>query len=384
MHRKVEDTPMRRVRLLAVALGIAVLALVVSACGSSNSSSSSSSSSGSSAASNASGPPNVVNASWGTFHLKPSIAAKIKAGEAINYLNSFEASGTPSFGPQWTAGFHSGCEQGTAIYKLNCELVAPVKTNINEQISQVQAKIAAGQVDCLSIQPPTETAINALVNETMAKGIPVFTVGEENHANQLMNFTQHHETEGEVAAETVVAWMKEHHKNFTVFAMSSGLPTLGWAQGRMRGFRKGILKQIPNAKFINTEKNAAEVALEPGPGYDAAKSFISAHPEVQVFMNTDISGEELDKAISDTGNKGKIYSIGWNPSPGQLKGIEQGLQIATVDQRWFDQAAYGGPACATFLKTGKILPNTQKPNPITLAKVSQERKALEEIEKTKA
>jgi ribose transport system substrate-binding protein len=329
---------------------------------------------------NASGPPNVVNASWGTFKLKPSIAAKVKAGEPINYLNSFEASGTPSFGPQWTAGFKSGCEQGKKIYALNCELVAPVKGNINEQISQVQAKIAAGQVDCLSIQPPTETAVNALVNETIAKGIPVFTVGEEDHSNHLMNFTQHHEAEGEVAAETVIKWMNENHKHFTVFAMSSGLPTLGWAQGRMRGFHKGILKQIPTAKFLTTEHNALEVPLEPGPGYTAAKSFIAAHPEVQVIMNTDINGEAIDKAITDSGNKGKIYSIAWNPSPGQLKGVEQGVQIATIDQRWFDQAAYGGPACAEFLKTGNILPNTQKPNPITLSKVAQERKALEEIE----
>jgi ribose transport system substrate-binding protein len=358
---------------------------LISACGSSSSSSSASSSSSSSAsASNASGPPNVVNASWGTFKLKPSIAAKIKAGEPVNYLNSFEASGTPSFGAQWTAGYKYGCEQGKKIYALHCELVAPVKTNINEQISQVQAKIAAGQVDCLSIQPPTETAINALVNETIAKGIPVFTVGEEDHAHQLMNFTQHHEHEGEVAAETVVNWMKQNKKNFTVFALSSGLPTLGWAQGRMRGFKKGILKAIPGAKFLDSESSAEEVPLEPGPGYDAAKSYIAAHPEVQVFMNTDISGEEIDKAIADTGNKGKIFSIAWNPSKGQLKGIEEGLQIATVDQRWFDQAAYGASACATFLKTGQILPNTQKPKPILAAQVGEEAKSLEQIEKAES
>jgi len=65
---------------------------------------------------------------------------------------------------------------------------------------------------------------------------------------------------------------------------------------------------------------------------------------------------------------------------GQLQGIEDGLQIATVDQRWFDQAAYGGKACATFLKTGEILPNTQEPDPITLDKVPAARKSLESIE----
>ena len=370
--------------VLAVAVAAGVLALGVSACGSSDDStgttSSDTTSSGGGAEGSGSGAPNVVETSWGTFELAPEIAEKVENEESINYLFSFEASGTPSFGEQFTAGYEFGCAEGQKIYPLNCEIVAPVQPDVNQQISQVQAKLAAGQVDCFSIQPPTDTAVNALVNEVSAKGIPVFTVGEENDANALMNFTQNHVKEGEVGAETVVKWMDENGKDFTVFGMSSGLPTLGWAQGRMEGFQKGIEAAIPDAKFINTQKNATELPFEPGPALDAAKSFIAANPDVQVFMNTDINGEAINKAIADTGNKDKIYSIGWNPSMGQLDGIEAGYQIATVDQRWFDQAAYGGKACATFLKTGKILPNTQKPDPITLDKVPEARKALESIE----
>jgi ABC-type sugar transport system substrate-binding protein len=375
----------RRTRWFGAALLALCLVVGVSACGSSSSSSASTASGGASeepegSTANASGAPNVVNASWGTFELDPKIAEKVEKGEPLNYLFSFEASGTPGFGEQFTAGYEYGCEQGQKIAPLHCEVVAPVQTNISEQISQVQAKVAAGQVDCLSIQPPTETAVNALINEVSAKGIPVFAVGEENHADALMNFTQHHETEGEVAAETVVEWMQENNKEFKVFALSSGLPTLGWAQGRMAGFERKILEEITDAKFITNKAKPTEVPLEPGPGYDAAKAFLAANPEVEVFMNTDISGEVINKAIADSGRTGKTFSIAWNPTMGQLEGIEKGLQIATVDQRWFDQAAYGGPACATFLKTGKIMPNTQKPDPITKAKVAEERKSLEKIE----
>jgi ribose transport system substrate-binding protein len=382
-------------RGLLVAAAMLVLVLGLAACGGGGSSSSGSSSTAAEAEpggetepaaeageeeAGASGVPHTVNASWGTFELDPKIAEKVENDEPINYLFSFEASGTPGFGEQFTAGFEYGCEQGEAIYPLHCEVVAPVQTNINEQISQVQAKVAAGQVDCLSIQPPTETAVNSLINEVSAKGIPVFAVGEENHANALMNFTQHHVTEGEVAAETVIKFMEEEGKEFKVFALTSGLPTLGWAQGRMEGFEKKIMEEIPGAKFLTDKAHPYEVPLEPGPGYDAAKSFLAAHPEVEVIMNTDISGEPINKAIADSGKTGKTFSIAWNPTMGQLEGIEKGLQIATVDQRWFDQAAYGGEACATFLKTGKILPNTQKPEPITKANVAEERASLNKIE----
>ena len=38
--------------------------------------------------------------------------------------------------------------------------------------------------------------------------------------------------------------------------------------------------------------------------------------------------------------------------------------MAALDQRWPDQAAFGGPACAQFLKNGVILPNTQTLRPV--------------------
>ena len=38
--------------------------------------------------------------------------------------------------------------------------------------------------------------------------------------------------------------------------------------------------------------------------------------------------------------------------------------MAALDQRWSDQAAFGGPACAQFLKNGVILPNTQTLLPV--------------------
>lgn len=366
-----------RARVAAVALAVAALAFALAACGDD------SDDTGGGGGDGATNVPKSVETSWGTFELNPRIAEKVENEEPINYLFSFEASGTPGFGEQFTAGFEFGCKKGEEIYPLNCEIVAPVQPNIAEQISQVQAKLAAGQVDCLSIQPPTDTAANALINEVAADGIPVFAVGVENTANNLMNFTQDNTVEGEVAAETVAKWAKENDQDVKVVAITSGLPTLGWAQGRMKGFEKKLKQEMPGVKLLTTSKNATEIPLEPAPGYDAAKSLIAANPDVQVIMNTDISGEPINKAIADTGRKGKTFSIAWNPTMGQLKGIEDGYQIATVDQRWFDQAAYGGEACATFLSSGEILPNTQKPDPITLDQVDRARTALEDIEQGK-
>jgi ribose transport system substrate-binding protein len=76
---------------------------------------------------------------------------------------------------------------------------------------------------------------------------------------------------------------------------------------------------------------------------------------------------------------GKTFSIGWNVSKGQLDAIDAGIQIALLDQRWPDQAAFGGPACAQFLANGVILPNTQTLKPVMKDQVDGARKELDRI-----
>jgi ribose transport system substrate-binding protein len=326
--------------------------------------------------------PNEVKRSWGTFKLNPKIAAKIKAHQKINYVFSYQASGIALFSQQYALGYKSGCSDGNKIYPLSCSSIAPVQTDPNQQVSQIESKLAAGQIDCLSIEPATSDAMTAITNKVMDQGIPVFTVGVTSRGHEFTNFTQVPQKEGAQAASIVLSWMKANHKNLKVFALSGGDTSQFWAQGRMKYFRLAIQKAIPGAKFLNTEKNAINTSYDPAKTYDAYKAFIQAHPDVQFIENVDIGAEHANRAITDLGKVGKVFTIGWNVSKGELDGIAQGIQVAALDQKWAEQAAFGGPACATFLKTGKILPNTQRLLPIVKAGVPAARKELDRILKT--
>src|SRR5271156_7227146 len=99
------------------------------------------------------GAPFEVKRDWGTFKLADRIAAKVKAGEKINYVFSYQASGIPLFSPQYAAGFATGCKAGGAIYSMDCASIAPVQNDPNQQVSQIEAKLAAGEIDCISIEP---------------------------------------------------------------------------------------------------------------------------------------------------------------------------------------------------------------------------------------
>ena len=325
------------------------------------------------------GAPFEVKRDWGTFKLADRIAAKVKAGEKINYVFSYQASGIPLFSPQFAAGFATGCKAGSAIYPMDCASIAPVQNDPNQQVSQIEAKLAAGEIDCISIEPTTSDSTTAITNKLMSQGIPVFTVGVTSRGHEFTNFTQVPQLEGETAGKIVLDWMKANNKDPKVFAVSGGDPTQFWAEGRMKGFHEAIAKAIPDAKFVTTETNGLNVSYDPGQTYDTYRTFLSANPDVQFIQNVDIGAEHADRAIGSLNKVGQVYTIGWNVSKGQLDGIEKGIQVAALDQRWSDQAAFGGPACAHFLKNGEVLPNTQTLLPVMKDQVAAARAELDRI-----
>ena len=326
------------------------------------------------------GAPFQFDRDWGTFTLNERIAEKVRAGAEINYVFSYQASGIPLFSPQYAAGYAMGCEMGNAIYPMNCTSIAPVQNDPNLQVSQIEALLATDSIDCIGIQPVSSDALTAITNRMIAEGIPVFTSGVTSNGNEFTNFTQIPDLEGAYAAETVLGWMESSgNTDLRVFAVSGGDPTQFWAQGRMRGFVETIMAALPDATFVTTHENGLNVSYDPGRTYDTYRAFLIANPQVQFIQNVDIGAEHANRAIESLGLVGSVFTTGWNSSRGQLDGIEAGIQAALFDQRWPDQAAFGGPACAQFLLNGVILPNTQTLKAVLAADVEAARAELDAV-----
>jgi len=318
-----------------------------------------------------------------TFTLKPEIAAKIAAGEPINYLFSYQSSSIPLFSPQYQAGYAAGLEEAQTIYAPGVvgQIVAPAAAtgDVNEQVAQIQAQIGAGQVDCLSIQPATSDGFTKIVNDTMAAGIPVFTVGVTSNGNELTNFTQIPLKEGAQAAQIVLDWEAETGNDLKVFALSGGDPTQFWAQGRMKGFQDTIMAADPEATFVNDAANGLLTSYDPAQTYSTYQALIQGNPELQFIENVDIGAEHANKAIIDAGKEGQIFTIGWNVSLGQLDGIDKGIQVAALDQRWAEQAGFGARACASLFANSEVLANTQELLPVTKENSAAAREDLNAI-----
>jgi len=316
-----------------------------------------------------------------TFTLNPRVADKLAKGEPINYVFSYGSTAIPLFSPQYKAGYERTLPEAQKILPMNGQAIAPSSAvqDINEQIAQIDALFKADQIDCLSVQSTGLDTFTKITNDIMAKGIPVFTVGVQSNGNEFTNFTQISDKEGKQAADIVVDWMKKTGNNLKVFAVSGGDPTQNWAQGRMKGFVDEIKAKVPDATFLNDQTNGLQTSYDPAATYDAYKAFIQGNPTVQFIENVDIGAEHADRAIKDAGLTGKIFTIGWNVSVGQLDAVKEGTQVAALDQRWGDQAAFGAVACAELLKNGKVLPNTQELLPITQENEPQAREEFMKI-----
>ena len=312
-------------------------------------------------------PASLKLADGSTFKLNPKIAAKIKANKPVIWVNSYGAKGIPLFSQQYDQGQKKALKAATLITPMTLKDVTAEgnSQDVKKQIAGIEAALNTGQMDCLSIQPLDNNSFTAITKKVMAKGIPVFTVGVTSGGNEFSNFTQVAPKEGAQAADIVIDWMKKNNKNLKVFAVSGGDPSASWAQGRMQGFIDQITAKVPGAKFVNNASNALTTSYDPAKTLDAYKAFLTGNPDVEFIENVDIGAEYANRAIKEANKEGKIHTIGWNLSVGQLDGIDAGTQVAALDQAWAQQSGFGAIACAMFLKYGKVAPNTQVLIPVT-------------------
>ena len=319
-----------------------------------------------------------------SFELNERIAKKIRTGEPINYLFSYQSSGIALFSDQYEAGFRATQGDAYRIYPMDFTVVAPVTSpsDIQQQIAQIDAQVSVDQVDCLAIEPADSNSFTELTNRLLADGIPVFTVGLTTNGNEFTNFTQVPYNEGRQAAELSVEFMQANGLEWDTFMVSGGDPTQFWAQGRMTGFYDRILELLPDADFLTTPDEGIQVGgggYDPGISYDDYRAILVGNPDLDFIENVDIGAEHANRAIIDSGQEGEVFTIGWNVSYGQLDGVERGIQVAALDQRWSEQAGFGAIACAEFLANGRILPNTQTLLPIQKDQVDAARRDLDLI-----
>lgn len=339
------------------------------------------------------GVPYAVKYKWGDFHLASSIANKIKHKAPLNFVLSYQILNEPGAPAQLTAGMKQAAAEIKAKYgvTVNTQLIGPPQTDPPTQISQIQAKVAANQVDCAGVEPVTPGAFVNVINRSVQQGVPMMTVNTDSPQSDRLAYYGADDAAdmnsplqmGKIAGEQTIQWAKAHNVdlNGKQVALITGDTTAAWAQARMTGWINTIKAAFPKVQVVGSPNNALTTGYIPSDILPKASAFMTGHPGVVFYFDSDWGAEEIAQLIGRNSLKGKVATIGYNIDPGYIQDLRKGLLVATIDQRYDLQAKNFVLGCADFLLGHKVPPtyNFVKPSIWTPANVGQALKVYSKI-----
>lgn len=372
----------QRRRPLAIAgAAAASLALAggLAACGSSNGGDSGS-------AASSGGSSGSAHFAWGDFNLAPQIASKVKDKQALNFVLSYQILNEPGAPAQLTAGLKAGAEAVQQKYgvKVKTRLIGPPETDPPTQISQLRQQVASNGVDCGAVEPVTPGAFVSPINESVQKGVPMFTVNTDSPQSHRLAYVGADDDAdmnnplqmGKIAGQYTVDWAKKNHfeLNGKQVALVTGDTTASWAQARMKGWLDTVKAAFPQVQVIGSPTNALTTGYTPADILAKMSSFMTGHPDVAFYYDSDWGAAEIGQLIQRQGLQGKVATIGYNIDSTYVQDLQRKLIIATIDQRYDLQAKSFVLGCADFLLGHKtpaqysfVKPSTWTPDNVSQA-----------------
>jgi simple sugar transport system substrate-binding protein len=312
------------------------LALAAAGCGDDESASGSGGSS--SAAAEVKGPPG--------FTLNDQIDAR-REGELkirLSFINPCAAGGPP---------IKAGIQRAAEEFGVEAEMVGPCSGNVAEQISGAQSLIRLVTIDCLGIMSggSPDQMVN-VTNQAVDEGIPTFAYNVDIPSSTRFAYFGARDADlAKINAETVVEWARKEGKTLKKIALISFEPDATWASDRIDMFKDVVGEAFPGVEFVGpfvegytAQENRA-----------AVNSMLVAHSDVDFIFSTDQT-EFTAKILDGKGLTGKVYTSGFNYTPGAIQGILNDQTVVTVSQNFPQQGYDTVKACVDFLRDGKLPP----------------------------
>ena len=312
------------------------------------------------------GAPSTVKFPWGTFKLSHSIASAVKAKKALTFDISYQSIAEPGAPDLLRAGMKNGAAWVKQHYgvTVHTNLIGTPQTDPPTQISQVQSLSSTGQVSCIGIEPVTPGAFERVINTTMASGIPVMTVNTDSPSSHRIAYYGVDDTSsssplwtGRLAGNFTVQWAHTHHIDLKSAALITGDTTASWAQGRMEGWLQVVKKAFPKIQIVGTPTNAFTTGYTPATIYSDMQAFMTGHPSVQFYYDSDWGAAEIAQLIASQHLQGKVFTLGYNVDSTYIKDLQNNTLIGTIDQRYDLQAENFVKGCANFL-LGRAVPKS--------------------------
>lgn len=307
-------------------------------------------------------PPYTAKLDWGTFNLSNRVAKKIQDKKELNFIVSIQMLGGILYPKLKEIGMNKGAEKISKMYgvPIKPRLIGPLETNPQKQIAEITALLDAELIDVLILQPPELHGFEDVIEKAMKKGIPVFTDNSDSPASKRIAYVGPQDTpdgNGIKVAEWTIEWCRKNVFKPKAIAYIAGADTPEWSKGRWAAFSKTMKKAFPDAKYYGEVGKAAVVSgWNAADQYAKVRAFAIAHPDVNIYFNTDWSGVQISKVIKDLGMEGESYVVAYNISEEIVGVLGEGPYIASAYQFGSQQTELAFEVVAEFLFQGVIPP----------------------------
>jgi ribose transport system substrate-binding protein len=199
------------------------------------------------------------------------------------------------------------------------------------QVPILQALLAKN-LDALIVAPTDTKALNAVLGQYKAKGIPIFLVDAGITDPSLVVTTiQTDNYKGGAAAADAMA--KAIGGKGTV-GLESFEPGSGAGAPRVSGFLDQMKKSYPGITVLDPQYGKNDVSLSA----TQVSAQLLAHPEIAgIFGTNTASANGTAQAVKSAGKTGKVVVIGYDAGPEEVANVKSGAFDMTIGQHPADE-----------------------------------------------
>ena len=303
------------------------------------------------------------------FKLAKGTAKRIAQRKPLTVYLSAPTSADARFQKGMTSGFDFGVDKSGQSF-LPMKGRSGSSADATSQAADITAQVDSGKVDCLVVWPARAGSLADSVNHALAAGVPVVNIGYPAGGNEFADPVGPTDSEGVAMADQVMGWMGADGHPLHSFAFATADSTDPGVQTRITDFVAEIAVgvaatniQPPGPTFVTPPGSPLVVSADPATAVSDYRTYLAAHPEVDLIAVMDGTAAQADQAIADAGLTGKVHTVGLTLDSAQLDAMDAGIQIAIVQADW-SSAAVGAPIECGQLLVGEGVTATGVP-PLT-------------------
>ena len=301
------------------------------------------------------GPPHVAELAWGNFELSERIAAKLAAGERLNFVVSLQATGEGGFAESFEHGWSQAAaaaagEHGTEV---DARVIGPNSADADAQAAVIESLLSTGDIDCLVVEAANPGLLDGAIDAAVDAGVPVFSVGGDSPDSKRFAFYGPDDLEaGRAAGSLVGQWAADGGILVRVAGVLTGDGGDQGSYDLMRGFVAGLSEIHSGVEWANGPEDVESFGFDPVAVYDETEAWVLDNIDADIVFHTDAGVESLAAVMAEHLLYGDMYAVGFHMNPRMADYIRERLVVATMVPRRAEQARLAGAACGDFLLAG--------------------------------